>query len=235
MASSKGPQIIDGFTSVQAVKRRGRGAKAPPRKTVSAAAPTSRASPETPAKPSRAKRTALPSRHEIVCYDCGYKFTMPGQMRDTYCPKCRTTILVGDITIDNEWTGAARTMGTITLTKSGSLKEADLTAGDMILEGNAEDGTLNVCRTLEIRRGARVDPTRITANDIRVRSGCRLKPKAALACRTLHVEGQLHGEIHTEKTVTVHPGGVLRGTIRAASIEVEGGGGLKAKLFIGRE
>ena len=241
---SKGPKIIDGFASVQAV-RRGTGRKARPPagkakakstagKTSEPATTTSQAK-KKPVPPSRAKRTALPSRHEIVCYDCGYTFTMPGQMRDTYCPKCRTTIVVSDITIDEEWTGSVKTMGTITLTPSGCLKEANLTAGDMIVEGNAEDGTINVCRTLELRKGARFDPTRVTVNDIRIRQGCRLALKVAVACQTLHVEGQLKGEVRTGKTVTVHPGGMLQGKIHTACLQVEKGGGLKAQLFIGRE
>jgi cytoskeletal protein CcmA (bactofilin family) len=160
---------------------------------------------------------------------------MPGLMRDTYCPKCRTTIVVSDITIDNEWTGSVKTMGTITLTRSGCLKEAELTAGDMIVEGDAEDGTINVCRTLELRKGARLNPARVTVNDIRIRSGCRLAPKVVLVCQTLHVEGHLKGEVQTVKTVTVHSGGMLQGKIHTSCLEVEHGGGLKAQLFIGRK
>ena len=156
-------------------------------------------------------------------------------MRDTYCPKCRTTIIVGDITIDAEWSGSVKTMGTVTVTHSGRLKAAKLTAGDMIIEGNAEDGTINVCRTLELRKGARLDPARVTVNDIRIRPDCRLSPKVSLVCQTLHVEGQLRGEVRTGRAITVHAGGLLQGKVHAASLEVEHGGGLKAQLFIGRK
>src|ERR1041385_3364358 len=50
----------------------------------------------------RVARTALPVKHQIECYECGYKFQVHGRVTTTHCPKCRALLDLTDRTIDTE-------------------------------------------------------------------------------------------------------------------------------------
>jgi hypothetical protein len=75
------------------------------------------AAPVPPAPPSVAKdsggaqkkigshigKTTMPTRHEVVCYECGFFFQMTGRPKSTFCPKCKANLTFSDLSIETAW------------------------------------------------------------------------------------------------------------------------------------
>ncbi len=228
MARANKQGVIDGFSSVQAVKRA----------TSHGKRPAARPSPETPppSAPSAADKaeagyrsTALPDRHDIICYECGFSFTISGRLRDTFCPKCRHELKVTDEVIDGEWSGAVKTIGTIRVTESGVIKSGELIALDIVLAGDARKASINACRRLELHEGARFSIKKTKMRDLAVPQGETFSTRGELACESVDVGGSLRASLHAS-AVVVQKGGCLRGKVRTKSLAVHDGGALIADI-----
>jgi cytoskeletal protein CcmA (bactofilin family) len=235
MAASDRPRVIDGFSSVQAV-RRGRskstGARTRPSRTSLPVTDSDRKI-EQPRLASRIGHTVIPDKHEIVCYECGYKFVFQGRLRDTFCPKCKTELEVQDHAIDGEWSGKIRTIGTVEIKPEAVLKEAEITARNLVLYGNAKDATIRVQGRLEVHKGAQFDMARIRINDLVIKPGGRFTLTRRIVCRNLEIEGALTATVYTEGTAVIRDGGFLKGELHGPSLILEAGGRLKAKIAVG--
>lgn len=228
--------MIDGFTSVQAVRRAagrtGDARKRPSHTTPPAREKNRQEDKKTRKRAARIGHTVIPAKYEIVCYECGYTFKLSGRVYNTICPKCHKRLKTLDYTIDREWAAEIKTIGTIEIKAGGVLKGAELTARDVILAGNAEEGTI-ACRRLELCPGARFDIATVKIRDLLIRSGGNFIITRKFACKNLEVEGQLKGRIFTDGIVTIRPGGFLRGELHGQHLVVQEGGGLKAKVAVG--
>jgi cytoskeletal protein CcmA (bactofilin family) len=233
---SDDPNVIDGFSSVQAVKRTGRttGARfresrsrlpitdAPPGKTVPPGA-----------KPgSRIGRTIVPERHEIVCYACGFAFFLTGRIDKTFCPKCRECLTFEELTVDARWSGNLRTIGVITIARGGTVTGGTVVATDIVLEGAVTGGTVTASRRLELGPGAACDLTHLAWQDIRIRPGAEIALPGELHCRDIRIEGTLRARVAAAGRIVIAAGGVLRGAARGAHLDVHAGAGLSARLRI---
>jgi len=228
------PQVIGGFASVQAVRRAGRNKQDPQfgksRTTLPAARkPTEKPGPSTTA---RIGHTVIPDSFEIVCYECGYTFTMRGQLRKTYCAKCREILVVDEQIIETAWTGRVKTIGTVQVRNGGSLTGAHMVVGDLILDGRVEDCTIKICRRLELGSHASGDLADINTRDILVRAGANVSLRSKLECQNFIVQGSFKGTIDVRGLVTIKPGAFLQGRVTAARLLVEEGGGVKATLKV---
>ena len=238
MPGSQDPNVIDGFSSVQAARRaKGRGA-APRLRPATDALPRLQGAAPAPdpasAKPAaRIGHTVVPDRHDICCFECAYSFVLTGRLHDTFCPKCHAEMKAEDITIETDWTRPVQTIGTVDIKPSATLKNVRVIAQNVVLAGNAEDSTLQVCGCLDLCAGARFNMDSISLRDLVVRRGGRFSIRSTVNCRDLTVEGDIKAKIYTEGTITVRPGGWLRGEVHGHRVNVEEGGGLSAKLFIG--
>ena len=227
MPTPKGTNVIDGYASVQAVRRaKDRHAPKPsPRPvTTPAAAP----------KPPRPRaHTVMPDKHEIICYECGYTFPLTGRIRDTYCSKCRAQLLVKDHTIEGEWSEPVRTIGRIEIADTGVLREgAELNARTVVVAGDVRQGTIRANDRLEIRAGAKLKPEQISARTLIIQPDGDLTLRGTLTCQDLEVAGRLTADIVAEGRVTIHPGGRLKGSLDASHLTVEEGASLVADLNI---
>jgi len=235
VAKSDSPRVIDGLSSVRAAQRSGKTKglrtrpsrtrlpkteKGPPRKTDAPGA-------------SRIGHTVVPESHEIVCYKCGYGFTLRGRIEKALCPKCRSWLEVGDHVVDAECRGMIRTIGTIRILDGGVVNGGDLVATDVILAGSVKSGSVRASRRLELCPGAAFELGNLSMRDLTVRSGARFVINRRIACRDLEVEGEFKGKVRAENLIRVRPGGFLRGDIQTPRLVVEEGGGLKAKLNVG--
>lgn len=232
--------VIDGFTSVQAVRRAGRRSKGSRTRPSRSKLPAVEAKPEKKEKKkirskpaTRIGHTVIPAKHEIVCYECGYTFTLQGRIHKPLCPKCHEFLDMTDHTIDSEWTKTIKTIGTVELKAEGVLKGAELIARDVILAGDAKDGAIRACRRLELCPGARFDIANVRMRDLVIRSGGKFTLRRKIVCRDLEIEGNFNARVYTEGIVTVKTGGFLLGEVHGPHLIVEEGGGLKAKVVVG--
>ena len=180
----------------------------------------------------RVARTALPVKHQILCYECGYKFQTHGRVTSTHCPKCRALLDLTDHTIDSEWVDTIKTAGTIRLTPTGVLKSGDLIGADVIVEGIIEGGRARALRTLELAAGAIFSEKAVSGPDLRIGPGAEFKFKQTGKYRNVEVCGSLIGKLEVAGLVTVKAGGLIEGELHAEHLIVEEGGGLKADLRI---
>ena len=239
MAKTHGPNFIDGFASVQAVKRSktgGQGVRARPSsdKLPSLDKPKSgNISSKSHAK--NISRSVMPEKFNITCYECEYIFTLHGRVSDNFCPKCHEKLLAKDITIDKEWSKDIKTIGRVEIKKGAVLKKCSITARDLMLGADASEATLNIYNKLELSRGAsfNVPETEIRTLVVLNKSSITLKGKTS--CAKLEVLGTIRANIVATEGVIVEKTGFLKGTVKAPRLVVRDGAALKAKLKIGTE
>jgi cytoskeletal protein CcmA (bactofilin family) len=237
--AKRSPTVIDGFASVQAVRR----AKQKPKSAKTAPAGKKRAAPATksrkPAPTPQAKarigRTAMPAKYHLVCYECRYEFSITGRLQDTICPKCHKLLQVSDHVIESECTRDIRTIGTIEVKPAGCVREARLLARRIILGGTVEACSLQACEGLELRQGADFDGQSVQSNDVTVHKDADVCARGRLLCRSLDVDGSLTANVHTEGIVRIHPGGCLRGEVHTPHLIIEDGAGLVAEVVVRNE
>jgi len=225
---------LDSYATIRAVARN----KPGPGSIPSEPAASDSGQAETPGgdlqKPgARVARTTVPVKHEIDCYECGYKFQVHGRVSTTHCPKCRVLLDLSDHTIDTEWVDTIKTAGTIRLTPTGVLKSGDLIGAVVVLEGIIEGGRARALRTIELGAGAIFSEKAVSGPDLRIAVGAEFKFKQAMKYRNVELFGALHGSLEATGVITVKPGGLLEGEVCAEHLVVEDGGGLKAMLRIG--
>lgn len=233
MAKNRKVNTLDSYATIRAVARnKPAPATHPPAADEPPAAPDEAAH-DAQGLGARVARTTLPVKHQIDCYECGYKFQVHGRATTTHCPKCRVLLDFADHVIDTEWVDTIKTAGTIRLTSTGVLKNGDLIGADVILEGIIEGGRARALRTLELGAGAIFSEKAVSASDLRIASGADFKFKQDAKYRNVEVLGTFHARLEATGVITVKPGGLLEGEIQTEHLVVEDGGGLKAQLHIG--
>jgi cytoskeletal protein CcmA (bactofilin family) len=225
--------VIDGYTSVQAVRRSlGRGHEHTPKPP-----PEQAPAPIHQEKPGQADKlrighTSEPLKRTLVCYGCEYKFLLTGKFSRTYCPKCRQELDLTDHVIESEFDGTLKTLGRVEIRPGAVLNEARIVAGDAVLLGDALSADIQACRTIELCHGARFDLSRLRSPTIIIGRGSRIAADVPVKCENLEVEGDLKARVYSSGIVTVHSGGLLRGELHGSHLHVEEGAGLVARLFV---
>ncbi len=224
---------VDGLSLVRAVRHARTGAPEP-------APPPSEPPPKQPEpaegeprdRAARIGRTAMPTRQEIHCYECGYTFQATGRVHSLLCPKCRHTLDQSDYTIDAECTERVRTTGNIRLSAGAVLVRGALIGRDIVLAGKVEGGTLKANRRLVIEAGAAFDQDLVAAQDLTIGPGAACRFTGRRIFRAVEVAGELDGHFACSGLIHVRAGGHLKGRIHGAHLCVEEGGGLTAELEI---
>lgn len=232
MSKTRKVNTLDSYATIRAVARTKPTPAPQPPATDETGAPEEVA-PDVQNLGARVARTTLPVKHQIDCYECGYKFQVHGRVTTTHCPKCRALLNLGDHVIDTEWVDTIKTAGTIRLTPTGVLKSGDLIGAEVILEGIIEGGRARALRLLELGAGAIFSEKAVSGPDLRIASGADFKFKQEAKYRNVEVLGTLHARLEATGVITIKPGGLLEGDIQTEHLIVEDGGGLKAQLHIG--
>lgn len=231
MAALRKTTEVDGLSLVRAV-RHAREIGVEPHPAAPAPPPERPQPPVEEARKARIGRTALPTKHEIFCYECGYTFQASGRVRALFCPKCRKQLDQADYTIETECREPVRTTGAIRLAPGGVLKAGALVARDVALAGRVEGGTVKAHRRLELEPGAEFDQDAVAAMDLRIAPGAAFKLKGRAMYRDVEVCGELNGHLAVNGVLTIRPGGHVKGRVHGAHLVVEEGGGLTARVEI---
>lgn len=181
---------------------------------------------------SRINHTAMPTKHEIMCYECNYEFQITGRSPTTHCPKCRKMLEIKDYTIDGDWSETIKTAGKIHITADGVLKVGELMATDIILDGSVEDGKLRAYRWLELGAGATMPSKGVKCTNLRVGEGASIKLPRKAKYRDVEILGALKGKFSVSGTLTITSTGSLEGSVAGEHLVVEEGGGLLADVTI---
>lgn len=231
MAAQQNSNEVDGFSLVRAVRH----AKAEghePKPSAPAATPSADAPPPAEKAPARIGRTALPSKNEIFCYNCGYTFQITGKVQTLYCAKCRTILEKKDFEVDGESSADLTTTGNIRVGPNAVLKGGTLIARDVILAGRMEGGHIKAFRRIELEPGATWIQEDITASDLRVAAGLVVDWKGKVLFRNVDVYGELKVDLACSGLLSVFPGGHFRGKLQGAHLMVEEGGGLNGEFRV---
>lgn len=227
--------MIDGFMSVQAVRRKNEHPADHKPHDTQTPQPQDEASAESSASTTSQRaisHTALPSRHELVCYSCSYAFVVTGRLDKVFCPKCREALETGDHTIEGECNRNIRTVGTIHIRSGAKVTNATLVATDIIVGGDCAQANLEPTRKIILDTGASVPAATLRNRPVQIRTGARIVLPAPLRCSDLDVHGELQAEASPSGMTTIHSGGHFRGTLQAEHLSVHEGGGLHATLRI---
>lgn len=238
MAEKRNAGEVSGFDVVRAVKHvRSHSGSAPPPPRPPKAPPA--ATPEPPEEPkpaagARIGKTAVPTKHEYVCYECGYRFTVAGKVHTLYCAKCRTILNQADYTIEKRHDISIVTAGKVTIKPEGTWAGGGLTARDVILEGRHEGGSIKVYRRLEIAPGAVFDLNLIEAEDLVVRAGAVVDGgERVMKHRDVTIHGEVRGALEATGLVTLHAGASFSGRLKTKRLVMEDGAALEAEVEIG--
>jgi len=178
----------------------------------------------------RLSHTTLPTKYEVVCYECGYSFQQAGRFKTTRCPKCRHDLEFVDYTIDKEWTDSIRTAGKVHLTTDAILKAGDILAGDIVLDGKISGGTATATRRLEIGPSGIFPEDAVKAQDLQINLGATVTLKRKAEFRNIDIAGTLKAKLYPSGTTHIRAGGLLHGEFHGNSLVIEEGGGLKGKI-----
>ncbi len=225
--------MIDGFQSVQAVRRAAeRGRPDPPATPPPEAAPSEPAPPDSAAGRQRVAHTTMPTKHTIVCYACTYTFTLTGRLEKVYCPKCRELLECGDIDVHGPWSKDIKTVGQVTIHPDADIAGGTIVATDIVVGGDARKADLRPTRRIELAMAAVTDPAQLMGHDLRIRSDARLAFDGPLRCRDIEIAGELSATLEPSGSVTVAAGAFCRGHIKAAHLVVEEGAGFAVQFDI---
>lgn len=239
MPRSRKASIVDGYATLSAARR------ALEKKPKSKPPATKGKDPGTPRKPSASRRkagakahfgrTAMPSRQEIRCYECGYVFTVTGAATKVACPKCREILDRSDWTIEEEWNDVVKTSGTVHIKPSGTILGGTIAAHSVIVEGKIRAGSVEAFQCMELRAGAEFPEAGLKAVDLRIGAGARITFTDTVRYRNVEVHGALTATLYATGVVRIQAGGLLKGEVHCAHLNVDDGGILEAGIFLDSE
>lgn len=229
MAHKRRADIVDGFTVVKSLANARPGVTPP---SAPPSAPPPSRPPDVPGKALAASRVALPSRHEIACYDCGWESHVLGQQKFAVCPHCRKKIDIVHYTIDSEFNGVIRTAGVVRISANAVIAGGEIHASHIVVAGRVEQGLLNGLRGLEIEAGAVCPEANIRFRELKIGAGARYAFAEPVMCRGLDVAGDLAGAFTISGLASIRATGSLHGSLECLGLAVEDGAGLVAQVRV---
>lgn len=238
--ASKEPRLIDGFASVQALRRTGKAPEA--RLRHSATSLPGAAEPVTPAGPApaaggatRIGHTAIPQKHDMVCYECLYAFTVSGKVHYAFCPKCKRNLDMSDHVVSGEWNEDLRTMGSILVKADAVVRAVHLLGQNIVVEGDASQARLEATRRLELAPGGRIDWDTCAMKEVRIQPDALLVLRAPLVARVIDIGGTVRGTVRGDDLVVIRASATFTGDLCSPRLQVEDGAFIRADMVLGRE
>lgn len=234
MARADHNGMIDGYMAVQSVRRNSDRQQDRPRP--STVAPDQElpdtTSTSVPEKSLPFGHTAMPTRHNIHCYACGYQFVHSGRLDRVLCPKCREQLHTGDKTICGSYSGTVQTVGTVIIHSGASVTDSCITASVIRIAGECLKTKLNPGIRVELETGAAVDNAKLERVDVLIASGQQISLETELQCKSLTLNGHLRAQVHAREHVALGEASRFQGRIQSPSITIVDGAALRAELEI---
>lgn len=181
----------------------------------------------------RIGRSVMPTKREIICPECGFRTEIAGKLSLVVCQQCRHRVKVEDKTVKGAFSDEIETGGIITIEEDAVLEPgAKLTGNDVMLRGKMKGGEIRACRRLILSERAEPDWKKIRFLDLQVEAGVELASETPIEGRHVEVLGLVRGELKLEGTLTIRPGGDVHGSLRAAGLELDDGGGITAQVDV---
>jgi len=232
VADRRKTEIMPSFELVRSLGKAQAEARkhAPPPVQAASARPAS-----SPASAPRAAfaRTVEPTKRTVRCFRCGYEFRFAGGAKDVYCAKCHAKIDLSDRTIAGPFSGEILTAGHVWIKPEARLSSARIVAGSVRLEGAVDETSrVEATRWLEIAPGAVFEPRLVSGESVRVAAGAKIVLPNRFFVRHLDIAGAVEGDVEATGLVSIRAGGFFAGKLKSPHLEVEEGGGLRARCFI---
>lgn len=230
MAKGNKNGMIDGFMSVQAVKRK-----------TDKPLPNHDQEPgdippvDLPGKATNEHsfgHTALPPKHHLTCYECGYGFTQSGRLDKVICPKCRTHLATGDKTICGPWSGTIKTVGNVNINQGANISDASITATIITIAGTCDRTRFYPGKHITLCSGAQLSASALSDHPVVIPESEVIQIEETTICRSLKLEGTLTGSFQIQEQAEFGPNAVYRGQLKAQSISITDGAAISAHLHI---
>ncbi len=176
--------------------------------------------------------TAMPTKHEIKCFTCGYEFQIAGTTKSIFCAKCRAEIPMGDVDVNERSAISIKTGGNVTIGNSGNIVDGVIMATDVEVRGRITGGSVTAARCMNVGPGAELAEAFVTFTDLLIREGALFVCGKVLHVRNVECRGTLTGEIRAKGNVTIQPGGLVEGILVTDHLVIKEGGGLKASVSV---
>ena len=167
---------------------------------------------------------------KVHCYRCGTDHSASRFARSTLCPACNAGIELHDLDFSENSSRPVDIRGTLRVRKSAHLNHSWIICTDARIEGRIT-GTLLCERELRISGSGKLS-FRASAATTRIGPGALVELALPLTTGDLEVCGHLTGQIQCSGTVRIRRRGILRGTIEARALVVDGGGNCEASTRI---
>lgn len=217
MPAPRQPAVIDGLTSVRLLRDR--------------SGPAARGAVEGPAGWSRVGHTVAPTVYGVICYECGFAFTVRGRLHAVSCPKCRKALDTETHRLEGAWSGRLRTLGMVEIAPDARLEAVEITAGRCRVAGALLSGRLTVTGLCVLAVPLDLAAVTLQTVDLAIESGTTMAFEQ-LACRDLDVAGRVDGRFQCGGCLTVRAGGWLTGAVVAARWRVEADARIEALIQI---
>ena len=237
MARNDKNGMIDGYMAVQSVRRSSDRQHERPRPAEissegTAATPPAHATEMAPGKSHAFGHTALPTRHDIHCYACGYQFVHTGKLDRVLCPKCKEQLHTGDKTICGPFTGTIQTVGTVTIHSGAKVTDSEITASVIRIAGECHKTRLHPGIRVELQTGAAVDNAKLDTVDVLIEADQQVGLDAELHCKSLQVMGHLRASVTARECVVIAQGAAFQGRIQSPGLVIEDGAAVRADMHI---
>lgn len=235
MARADKKGMIDGYMAVQSV-RRSSGRQQEHAHSDTASDPADKVPAQTPPSSSSQThgfgQTALPTKHEIHCYACGYRFNVTGSLDKLLCPRCKEQLHTGDKTICGPYSGTIQTVGTVTIHSGASVTDSTITASVIRIAGECRKTQLQPGLRVELDTGAAVDSAKLEKVDVVIAANQQVTLETELYCKSLQLLGTLRADVKALQGVEIHNHASFQGKLQSPSLVVEEGAALRAELHI---
>jgi len=237
MARSK-VNVIDGLSSVQALRHAGRSTSAkfketklslPAKKNADITKKQEDALPK-----GKIAHTTLPQKHNIVCYECGFSFTITGRLKDTICPKCHIMLEARDLLIETNWRGTIKSIGTVTIREGAILSDSLIISRNLALCVPIKKTEIIATNIIELDSGADFIDCKLKLANVCIKTNANLTITQKITCENMYIHGFFDGKVNVSNLVVIKETGCFQGELNSRRLIVEIGGKLIGNISIKR-
>ena len=177
------------------------------------------------------RKTTLPERRRISCFECGEELEVALTAQSTMCKRCSQYIDLKDYHIANAVSKNFKTKGSFALEPTGYVFNTEAIVGDAVIKGRflgklITEGSLTLYTTAEIKGSFKTARLIIPAAN-------HFRWKEQIKAGSAEIAGELTANLRAEGTIVVRGTGRLFGDVEAGGLVVEDGAVVVGRMKIG--